>query len=519
MPVYRPSRYQQLVIHIAKTQDLGALKRLRCDGEADINIRNQQDTPVSMITSESHVDKEAMSFLLEHGACIDQAVYGAAKAGHDDLVAELISQGASEHFATRGRIAGGRFNYDREMNLLISHPRNLIDAAFHADGENQELIMAATLASESLTPTEKATVFAVSGRHAELDALLAQHAPTIDLSKLMFYCGYYRLDESIVDYVNNKEEHQMLLIGSAISGDKNAVDRLVQPYHDLLPSAIKGMAKGGHRHLIEQYLTTAPDEEAKQLYLLFAFYGAVETANEALCLDLIEKGLNFKKALLFVIEQNDMILIKKIFQRFPQYLNEPIDNESHTALHIASQKGHTELTQFLISQGMALEARDNLGQTPMDLAQRQSAVKTLLKQELEIRLITLKLKKPALNDELKALFNAYKSMYGLGVSQRETLSDLQCQVFQYFTAIRQGLSQKGIPYELQLEIYECLTEQASKDLPLSHYPLFNELLANEFFPFKTSPEHFKRIGQFFKQQPKLDKLESETALEQFIYGK
>ena len=60
------------------------------------------------------------------------------------------------------------------------------------------------------------------------------------------------------------------------------------------------------------------------------------------------------------------------------------NKRGRTALHGASERGHTEMVAALLGHGCDVDAKDNEGQTALDLARNKKIV-TLLKSAAEAR--------------------------------------------------------------------------------------------------------------------------------------
>lgn len=88
---------------------------------------------------------------------------------------------------------------------------------------------------------------------------------------------------------------------------------------------------------------------------------------------------NSASAFQFACRKN-RLQIAKILHEKDARINQK-DSDGETALHIAAQEGHAEIFKWLVSEGADIEAKEEMGDTPVDFVETLDIVKFLMEEK------------------------------------------------------------------------------------------------------------------------------------------
>lgn len=239
-----------LIYGLAKSKNKKELEKLIC---IDVWRARGLETPVCLLAKEG--DKEAVEFLLKHGANLDWAVRGAAIGGDKAWVADLIAQGANRGWAVEGAAIAGDKTWVEE---LIGQGASIDSALCGA---------------------------AIIGDKTWVEKLTAQGGNR-DRAVLGAAWGGYRNKEWVNELLAQGANRNYALWAATVSGDKNKdwLKELIAQGADRNWAAY-GAAMAGDKQLLKELL----DEGANRDW---AVLGATSAGNVKLVDALISWGSN-----------------------------------------------------------------------------------------------------------------------------------------------------------------------------------------------------------------------------------
>lgn len=191
--------------------------------------------------------RSKVEWLLDNGACISKAAYGAALGGDRAYADELISRGASIRFVARGAAKGGDRAY---ANELIKHRPEVINSAAHGAGECRDVEYANQLLEKGASAYSLAAGFATTGdRESVMDLI------EIEKQRNHGHC---------MSLSQERCEQELIVQGAAIGGHIHLARDLGWKFF-LVPEDIvfQALAQGGHIDSIKSLGSINTDLEYK----------------------------------------------------------------------------------------------------------------------------------------------------------------------------------------------------------------------------------------------------------------
>ncbi len=238
-----------------------------------VNVCPNRFTPCGQLAFENKQD--AMNFLInKFPETLSGAVYGAAAAGHENLVDELLARGASIKTAVIGAAEAGNIEL---VEYLIARGAKLDDAIYGAaSGRKRKLVNNLIIRGVRLHMAVEGAV--KSGDIELIDELLARDAAILNLNHALYGAGVSGDIEMITKFLdhgacldamqsgkvsddrytewlekNRKFRLTCAVAGAALSGHIELVDDLISR-GACKNKAVEQAALGAHKQLVERLL-------------------------------------------------------------------------------------------------------------------------------------------------------------------------------------------------------------------------------------------------------------------------
>ncbi len=309
-------------------------------------------------------NRDAINFLIDDFKHLNDAIYGAAAGGHEDLVDDLIAKGASLNEAVSGAARSGhRFL----VEYLIARGASLDHAVYGAaKGDKLKLVKNlitrganldkavsgaaeignVELVNELITQgasVDAAAMGAATGDQIELlNSLIARGAC---LSEAV-YGAALRGDADLVnDLIRRGANKDKAVTGAARRGHKQLVDSLLAEGANV-NWAVEDAAAGGHKKLLNYLI----DKNAPGFpyVLAFAISGAAQVGNIDLVKKLIPRGAHLSKWTL--IDMGLASAARHGHVKLVMYLLTQEPDDIGRAISSAAMNGHQQLADYLFNK-------------------------------------------------------------------------------------------------------------------------------------------------------------------------
>jgi ankyrin repeat protein len=374
------NRYGVTAIHLAATNGDPALLRRLLDAGADVNTLGADgETPLMTVARGGHL--EAAKLLMERGANVEAreawhgqtALMWAAAQGHAAMITELLAHGAKVN--ERSSVEHWDRQTTAEPREKWLPPGGLTPLLFAAR-EGQTVKSGADV--NATTPHGiSGIVLALINGHYDTAGALIEAGTNANLADNTGRTALYAaIDFSTMPNSNRPAPKVLENRLSALDvarllldhgADVNARLTALPPYRAKLDRGNDTMFQAGTTALLRA--AKAADLPAIELLIEHGADARLGTNRVGITPLLAAAGVgtNESDSTGRQKTQADAIGALKIFLDHGVDVNSP-DNNGRTALHGAALQGYNDVIRFLATKGASLDAKDNKGFTPLDVA-------------------------------------------------------------------------------------------------------------------------------------------------------
>ena len=380
------NRYGVTAIHLAATNGDPALLRRLLDAGADVNTLGADgETPLMTVARGGHL--EAAKLLMERGANVEAreawhgqtALMWAAAQGHAAMITELLAHGAKVN--ERSSVEHWDRQTTAEPREKWLPPGGLTPLLFAAREGQTACIPVLVKSGADVNATTphgiSGIVLALINGHYDTAGALIEAGTNANLADNTGRTALYAaIDFSTMPNSNRPAPKVLENRLSALDvarllldhgADVNARLTALPPYRAKLDRGNDTMFQAGTTALLRA--AKAADLPAIELLIEHGADARLGTNRVGITPLLAAAGVgtNESDSTGRQKTQADAIGALKIFLDHGVDVNSP-DNNGRTALHGAALQGYNDVIRFLATKGASLDAKDNKGFTPLDVA-------------------------------------------------------------------------------------------------------------------------------------------------------